>query len=143
MYGQHVSLFDEFRRLEQEVDALFGGGAWPAGIRSMAQGTYPPVNVGASPEHVEAYLFAAGLDPESLDISIHQNLLTIAGTRQVKSEENANYYRKERFSGAFRRVITLPEDVDPDNVSARYHDGGLQIPVKRREASRPRQIEIK
>ncbi len=137
------SLFDEFRRLEREVDALFGRGAWPAGIRSMAQGTYPPVNVGATPEHVEAYLFAAGLDPASLDISIQQNLLTIAGERQLSSEENANYYRKERFSGVFRRVITLPEDVDPDKVSARYQDGVLQITVQRREATRPRQIEIK
>ena len=88
-------------------------------------------------------MFAAGLDPASLDISIQQNLLTIAGERQLSSEENANYYRKERFSGVFRRVITLPEDVDPDKVSARYQDGVLQITVQRREATRPRQIEIK
>lgn len=64
-----TSLFDEFRRLESEMDQLFGRGSLPAGIRAMRRGTFPPVNVGATPERVDVYLFAAGLDPKSLDIS--------------------------------------------------------------------------
>ena len=140
--GFDTSLFDEFRRLESEMDQLFGRGSLPAGIRAMRRGTFPPINVGATPERVDVYLFAAGLDPKSLDISIQQNLLAVSGERKVPVDEAADYYRQERFDGEFRRVITLPDDVDPDRVDAKYRDGVLQITVQRREAARPRQISV-
>lgn len=137
-----TSLFDEVRRLESEMDQLFGRGSLPAGIRAMRRGTFPPINVGATPERVDVYLFAAGLDPKSLDIAIQQNLLAVSGERKVAVDEAADYYRQERFDGEFRRVITLPDDVDPDRVEAKYRDGVLQITVQRREAVRPRQITV-
>jgi HSP20 family protein len=137
------SLFDDLRRMQQDMEEMFGPRAWPAGIRSVARGTYPPVNIGSTGEGVQVYVFAAGLDLQTLDISIQQNLLTVAGERTVEIPENAEYYRQERFSGPFRRVIALPEDVDPDKVDARYVNGILQISVQRREAARPRQIQVK
>ena len=137
------SLFDEFRRLQQEMDQMFGAGHLPSSIRSVDRGTFPPVNVGSTPEQVDVYLFAAGVVAQDLDISIQNNLLTIEGERHLISEEGADYYRKERFEGEFHRVITLPEDVDPEQVEAEYRDGVLRISVKRRQAARPRQIEIK
>ena len=137
------SLFEQFRRLEEEMDELYGRRRFPAGIRSVARGTYPPINVGATPEQVDVYLFAAGLDPKTLDMSIQQHLLTIAGERKSPPQEDADYYRRERFDGAFRRLITLPDDVDPDQIEAHYRDGVLQIHIKRSEASRKRQIEVK
>ncbi|MGB5177438.1 MAG: Hsp20/alpha crystallin family protein [Gammaproteobacteria bacterium] len=147
MFGNRTtsgtSLFDDFRRLESEMDQLFGRGAWPAGIRSVAQGTYPPINVGTTPDQVDVYLFAAGVDAKSLDISLQQNLLTISGERKAPVEDDVEYYRKERFDGNFRRLVTLPDDVDPEQVEAQYRDGILQIHVKRRELARPRQIEVK
>jgi len=137
-----TSLFDEFRRLESEMDRLFGRGSLPAGIRAMRRGTFPPINVGATPERVDVYLFAAGLDPKSLDISIQQNLLAVSGERKVPVDEAADYYRQERYDGEFRRVITLPDDVDPNRVEAMYRHGVLQITVQRREAAQPRQITV-
>ena len=137
-----TSLFDEFRRLEGEMDQLFGRGSLPAGIRATRRGTFPPVNVGATPDRVDVYLFAAGLDPKSLDISIQQNLLAVSGDRKVPVDEADDYYRQERFDGEFRRVITLPDDVDPERVDAKYRDGVLQITVQRREGARPRQITV-
>jgi HSP20 family protein len=130
-------------RIQEEMERISGPRAWPAGIRSVARGTYPPINVGSTPEQVDVYLFAAGLDPKQLDISMQQNLLTVAGERKAPLEKDVDYYRRERFDGAFRRVITLPEDVDPEQVEASYRNGVLEIHVKRREASRPRQIEVK
>jgi HSP20 family protein len=136
-------LSDDFRRLESQMDELLGRSTWPAaGIRAMQRGTFPPINVGSTPEKMTMYLFAAGLDPKSLDISIQQNLLTVAGNRKLESAENAEYYRQERFDGEFRRVLALPDDVDPEKVDAKYRDGVLQIDVKRREAARPRQINV-
>lgn len=137
-----TSLFDDFGRLESELDQLYGGSAWPTGIRAVRRGTFPPINVGATPERVDVYLFAAGLDPKTLDLSIQQNLLTVSGSRSVPAAEGAEYYRRERYEGEFRRVISLPDDVDPDRVDATYRDGVLQITVKRRQSARPRQIPI-
>lgn len=137
------SLFDDLRRMQQDIDEMFGPRAWPAGIRSVARGTYPPINIGATGDSVDVYLFAAGLDAKTLDISIQQNLLTVAGERKVEVPENVQQYRRERFSGSFKRVISLPEDVDPEKVDAHYADGVVHISIQRREASRPRQVEVK
>ena len=137
-----ANLLEELQRLDGQMDQLFGRGAAPAGIRAMRRGTFPPINVGSTPERVDVYLFAAGLDPTSLDLTIQQNLLVIAGNRPVPVDEAANYYRQERYDGAFRRVVSLPDDVDPDRVEAKYRDGVLHITVQRREIARPRQITV-
>lgn len=135
-------LFEEFRRMEQQMDELFGSGIMPPAIRSVGRGTYPPVNVGASPDQVDVYLFAAGLDPKRIDVNVQQNLLTVSGERQLAANQDATYYRQERFSGPFQRVIALPDDVDPDRVEAKYSDGVLQITARRRESAKPRQIAV-
>jgi HSP20 family protein len=137
------SLFDDFRRWDAEMDPLLGRTAYPVGIRAVPRGTFPPINVGSTPERVDVYVFAAGVDPKTIDVSIQQNLLTIAGNRRVPVKNDAEYYRRERFDGDFRRVIALPDDVDPNRVDARYRDGILQVTVQRRTAARPRQIEVK
>ena len=135
-------LFEDLRRLDGEVDQLFGAQSWPAGIRSVRRGTFPPINVGATPERVDVYLFAGGLDPKTLELSIQQNLLTIAGNRNIQVKDDAEYYRRERFDGEFRRVVSLPDDVDPERVEAKYRDGVLQVTIQRRDAARPRQIRV-
>lgn len=136
------SVFDELWRLQQEVDELFGSWSSPSGIRSLPRGSFPAINVGQTAERVEVYLFAPGIDPKSLDISLQQNLLTVSGRRDIAAREEADYYRQERFGGEFRRVISLPEDLDPERVQARYVNGVVQVSVQRRESARPRQIEI-
>jgi HSP20 family protein len=69
-------------------------------------------------------------------------VLTVAGTRVLPIAEKATYFRQERFDGEFRRIVTLPEDVDPERIEAKYRDGVLQISVRRRETAKPRQIQI-
>jgi len=135
--------FDQFDRMRRQMDRMFGDWSGPAGIRSLAAGSFPAVNIGVSEQQVDIYVFAAGMDPKTLNISLQQNLLTIEGERKIDYPENVQFYRQERSSGNFRRVLTLPEDVDADKVEARYRDGVLQITVQRREAVRPRQIEVK
>lgn len=141
--GFDHDLFDQFERMRRQMDVMFGDRGGPLGIRSVAAGTYPAINVGASPKQVDAYVFAAGVDPQSLDISLRQNLLTVSGERKIELPEGAQAYRRERFNGSFKRVITLPDDVDPDSVDAAYRDGVLHISVQRREELQPRKIEVK
>ena len=141
--GLDNDLFDHFKRLHQQMDQVLGDRGEPWGIRSVAAGTYPAINVGASPKQVDVYVFTAGVNPKNLDISLQQNLMTVAGERTTELPEQAQVYRRERFNGSFQRVITLPEDVDPEKVSARYQDGVLQITVQRKEELQPRKIDVK
>ena len=136
------SMFEELFRMSDQMDELFGRGTQPPAIRSVARGTFPPINMGATPDGISLYLFAAGLDPKTVELNIQRNLLTVAGERKIPVNKEATYYRQERFGGAFRRVIALPEDVDPAQVEARYRDGILQITARRRESAKPRQIAV-
>jgi HSP20 family protein len=136
--GYEISLFDEFRRLQREVDEVFAGGARPA----FARAPFPAIDVVSNPQQVDIYLSAPGIDVKSLDISIEQNVLSVTGRRAAQVEEKATLHRQERFSGEFRRSLTLPQDVDSDRVTASYVDGVVRISVQRREAPRPRQIQV-
>lgn len=146
MFGRlsdfETGLLDDFVRMQQEMEELFKAGPAPSGIRASGRGAYPPINIGATPDRVDVYLFAAGIDPDSLDITMQQNLLTVTGGRKLSTEEGVDYYRRERYQGDFRRVMTLPEDVDPERVDAVYRDGVLQITIQRLEAAKTRQIQV-
>jgi HSP20 family protein len=143
MYSESP-LLAQFRRLEEELDEIFGAATpWTGGIRSLPPGTFPAINVGGTEDNVTVYLFAPGIDAKKLEISIQQNVLTVSGERDLPRNDEAAYYRQERFDGDFRRVLSLPEDVDPDKVDASYRDGVVQITVRRRESAKPRQIAIR
>jgi len=138
--GFDSSIFDDLLRIQRQMESVFGG-PLTTGIRSGVA-AFPPVNVGTTPDEIDVYLFAPGVDPANLDISLQNNVLTVSGERRIIREEGASYYRKERFDGEFRRVMTLPEDVDPDRVEATYKDGVLHIRIERKESSKPRQIQV-
>jgi HSP20 family protein len=146
MFGHSTGFDPEFfaplERMRQEMDQLFGTGSVGPGIRAVTAGTFPPLNMGVSPEQIDVYAFSAGIDPKSLEITLQQNLLSISGERRISYPEGVQLYRRERFDGKFRRVLSLPEDVDPDQVEAKYQDGVLRITVQRREAVKPRQIQV-
>ena len=114
-------------------------------IRGVARGGYPAMNVGSTPKSVEIYAFAPGLEAENIDVQLEKGVLTIAGERKSilpPPDAKATAHIDERFTGRFRRVVTLPDDVDPNAVSARYRDGVLHISIQRREAALPRRISI-
>jgi len=143
LFAGDRTTFGDLQLLERAIDDLFGG--WPASValRSSGPGSFPAVNVGATPEAVHVYVLVPGVEPAKLDVNIQAGALSISGTRPADNGANRRYYRQERFRGDFRRVIALPPDVDPDRVEANYTNGVLHITVHRRESARPRQIEIK
>jgi HSP20 family protein len=57
--------------------------------------------------------------------------------------ENLTYHRQERNTGEFTRVVTLPVDVDADNVEAVLKDGVLNIRLPKAESAKPRKIALK
>lgn len=135
------SPLEDLWRLQNEIEELFGEAA-PGPIRSVPRGSFPALNVGLTPRQVDVHVFAPGIDKDALQVNIEQNLLSIRGERRVPPTEGASQYRKERFDGAFHRTVTLPEDVDPEKVEARYRDGVLHVSIQRREAAKARQITI-
>ncbi len=135
-------LYAELDRLQREMLGTFDS-VTPS-IRGFAQG-YPALNVGNTPSSVEIYAFAPGIDPEKIQLDLDRRVLTIAGERSVApsgQDDRTTAHINERFRGRFRRVVSLPEDIDPDGVEADYRDGVLHVSVKRREATAPRRIAV-
>lgn len=135
-------IFDELDRLQREVQRAF---EIEPDIRGVARGGFPALNVGNTQQSVEVYAFAPGLNPDALDVNVERGVLTIAGERAenpASAEQRANVHINERFAGKFRRVMSLPEDADPNAVAAEYRDGVLHISIKRRESTQPRRISV-
>ena len=135
-------MFAQFERLQRELQQSFG--AFSPSIRGDARG-YPALNVGSTPKSVEIYVFAPGIDPARIEISLERGVLTIEGERtgpRPGDESKSTLHVNERFEGRFRRVLSLPDDIDPGAVDARYRDGVLHISVSRRESAQPRRIEV-
>lgn len=142
----HGGTFAELDRLQREMEQVFGSLGQPSSIRAVGRGAFPPVNIGSTPSAVEIYAFAPGIDPAKLEVSVDRGLLTLAGERTSalpEARDKTNVYAHERFVGKFRRVVSLPEDVDPARVQAQYRDGVLRVSVARRESAQPRRIEIR
>lgn len=140
-----ADFLSEFDRLQRYL-AQAAVAAGPTAIRGGHRGSFPAMNIGSTPETIEVLAFAPGIDPGSLDLSIDKGLLTVAGERKPVfpgSTDSLNVYAEERFTGPFRRVISLPEDADPTKVDATYRDGMLRVSITKRESSRPRRIDIK
>lgn len=132
----------ELDRLQREFQHSF---EISPSIRGLGRGGFPALNVGGTPKSVEVYAFSPGLDPASLEVNLDRGVLTIAGERKSElpgADAKANVHINERFQGQFRRVMTLPDDVDPNGVSAQYRDGILHVSIKRREETQPRRISI-
>lgn len=137
-------LFAELNRLQESFWQPFRPGG-TSSIRALPRHTFPVINIGDTPNAIEIMALAPGVDPSELQITIDKGLLVIAGERKddaPASDENTTVYTQERFKGAFRRVIALPEDADPAQIHATYRDGMLRVSVARRATTTPRQIAV-
>ncbi len=103
----------------------------------------PAVDVYEDKNNVIVESELAGIDPEKVDIAIENDVLTIKGEGQKKSEvEDKNYYRKEIRSGSFYRSIPLPAHVLGDKASAEAKDGVLKISIPKAPEAKPKKIKI-
>ena len=146
MLSRPQSLFDQLDVIQRLLSRSLGTEGAPGGIRSVAYGTFPEINVGRTPTSVEVFAFAPGIDASSLDVTIERNVLKISGTRASaipNRDVKAQLYANERPQGRFSRAVTLPDDVDPLKVGARYRDGILRISIALSAAARPQRIAVK
>jgi HSP20 family protein len=126
------------RRIQDEVNRAFGGYRWQEPTE------FPPLNVWRGEHGVKVVAEVPGVGLDQMEISVHQNTLTIKGTREPQVKEpDVAVHRSEREYGPFTRIVTLPFNVDPDQVKASVHNGILSIDLPRPESDKPRKIAIK
>lgn len=135
---------DRWADLRDEMNRLFdlprtGDFARQAQLFS---GWTPALDLYQNNDNVVAVVELPGMRKEDIDISLHDGMLTIAGERQSSSSEGENTERTERFTGKFRRSITLPTRVDADKVSASYKDGILTVTLPKAEEAKPKKVEV-
>ncbi len=132
-------LFADLDRLQREMQQNF---EISPSIRGLTRG-FPAMNVGSTPKSVEIYAFAPGIAPEALEVHVEKGVLAVAGERKLEAvPDKATAHIDERFTGRFRRIVSLPDDVDATAVEATYRDGVLHISIPRKEAAQPQRISI-
>ena len=101
----------------------------------------PAVDIKEEVDAFALYVDLPGMDKSDINISMENNVLTLHGDRKNGKDEK-NYYRLERASGKFYRRFTLPETADESKIAAKMEKGVLTITIPKKEASKPRSIEI-
>lgn len=130
--------FAELRRMQAEMNRLFGGFA------AATARDFPPVNVWLGENSVVVTAELPGVTRDDVNLNLQDDVLSLEGKREPKTrEENVNWQRRERAYGSFSRAIQLPFRVDPNKVHARFNNGTLEVELERLEADRPKKIEIR
>jgi HSP20 family protein len=104
----------------------------------------PEVNMTETDKTVEVTVELPGMKPEDVKVELHDGALWISGEKkEEKEEQNKTFHRIERRTGAFRRAVPLPVEVEADKVDAQFHDGVLTIALPKSEKVAPKKIEVK
>ncbi|MFC1662715.1 Hsp20/alpha crystallin family protein [Patescibacteria group bacterium] len=103
----------------------------------------PAIDVYEDHDNVIVETPLAGIKPEDVDIEIEDNVLTLSGKTEKKSEvDEKSYYRKEIRSGSFYRAVSLPKAVAGDKADAKFTDGVLKITIPKKEEAKPKKISV-
>ena len=100
------------------------------------------VDVYQTPDAIVVKALVAGVQPNSIDISLTREMLTISGTREDEREvDEENYFQRELYWGSFSRSILLPEEVDVDLAEASEKHGILMIRLPK--VNKKKQMKLK
>ncbi|KAA0115204.1 Hsp20/alpha crystallin family protein [Mycolicibacterium sp. P9-22] len=83
-----------------------------------------------------------GVDPGSVDVSVDNGTLTLTAHRSARSDEAVQWLSNERFSGTYRRQLSLGDGVDASRISATYENGVLTVSIPLAERAKPRRIDV-
>lgn len=122
--------FREFDRLAQQV---FGTTARPAGM---------PMDAWQDGEEFIVALDLPGVNPESIELDVERNVLTVKAERKSPAGEDTELIAAERPQGVFSRQLILGDTLDTDGVHASYDAGVLTLRIPVAEKAKPRRIEI-
>lgn len=144
--------FVEMESLRRDIDRAFEEfgttreeGNRVAFLPGRGPRRYPLINLAEDKENVYIEALTPGVDPQSLEVSVLRNRLTLAGEKiripaDVKPEA---FHRSERSSGKFVRTFDLPVEVDDERIQAEYRNGLLLVTLPKAEKAKPRQVSVK
>ncbi|NLW81810.1 MAG: Hsp20/alpha crystallin family protein [Desulfovibrionales bacterium] len=130
--------FSTYYDLPSSMDSFFEE-LWRPSAISQRRMAYPPVNISEDEENIIVASEIPGMDTEDIDLTLNEKSLTIKGS---KKNEVGNYYRQERPTGNFQRIINLNIPVQVDAVRASMKDGVLRVVLPKAKECRPVTIAI-
>lgn len=125
--------FDPFRELDRLTDGASGRRlATPVmGMDAYRQG-----------DHVTVHFDLPGVDPDSIDITVEKNQLTVHAERDWQPSDDVEVIASERPQGSFTRSMFLGEGLDTDRIDADYDNGVLTLTVPVAETAKARKISV-
>ena len=148
-----LDLIDEMERVRTAFNRILGDErptVWNfpfsriSFLPSMGIRSYPLMNIGEDEANIYVDALAPGIAPDSLNVSVTGDQLTISGQKTPLPEEvkPEDIHRSERSAGQFMRSISLNAAVERDKVQANYKDGMLRIVLPKSEEARPTQVQV-
>ncbi|MEO9326917.1 Hsp20/alpha crystallin family protein [Gordonia aurantiaca] len=103
---------------------------------------FMPMDLYKVDDHYMLVADLPGADPGSIDVRVDNGVLTLSAQRSAPSDEGVEWLASERFSGTFRRQLTLGDSIDAAGISARYDNGVLTVTIPVAEKAKPRRIAV-
>ena len=136
----------EMSDLRHRVNQMFGDMFYPATADSQGLNQWnwnPVVDIYDNDDSIVIKAELPGVDKKDISVDVKDRHLILKGERSVDNEvKEEKYYRRERSFGSFKRIFSLPVDVDADKIEASYSDGLLKIEIPKPETQKPRQITV-
>lgn len=102
------------------------------------------VDVYQTASEIVIQTMVAGVKPDDLDLSVARDIVTIKGSREEgRNIDEDNYFAKELYWGKFSRTISLPQEVEPEEVDATERHGLLTIKIKKVDKGRKNAVKVK
>ncbi len=124
---------DPFRDFDRLTQQLWG---------SFSKPTTMPLDAYKEGDRYVAEFDLPGVDPESIDITIEKNLLSVHAVRPYVERDNAEFVVNERPYGSFTRQLFLSDNLDTENIEADYINGVLKVLIPVAEKAKPRKVQI-
>jgi HSP20 family protein len=143
--------FQDLRSAQEEMAQMSPMLAHALGLHAQ-QGSGRATTMAWAPaldisERKDAYLVTVelpGVEVDDLQITLEDGLLTIQGERHFAHDSTEQqFHRVERRYGAFRRSITLPAQVQAEQIEASFENGVLQVVVPKMEEAKPKRIRVR
>lgn len=122
--------------LQDDMNRLFHDflGEGPLAGWSEKFESWPALDISDNDKSLKIRAELSGMDPEKVDVSVTDGILTIKGERQEEKEEKEeNYLCREISFGSFQRTVSLPEGVDTEKAEATFKNGILKINFPKKE----------
>jgi HSP20 family protein len=124
---------DPFRDFDRFAQQISGTPARP---------TTMPMDAWREGEQILVAFDLPGVDPDSVDLDVERNVLTVRAERRPSTGEDTEMIAAERPRGVFSRQLILGDALDTDRVQASYSDGVLTLLIPVAEKAKPRKIAV-